>query len=120
MNAEDLTQFTGTERYYRWNPMIRAVLTDGAKFLADHVQAFWLMDVIGSYLPRVKDTFAIAWLYKIKDEWCFRLLSDFPIADDTVEWAHQKILYSDFPLDEVKLYVVNDGTQWVIMLPSEY
>jgi hypothetical protein len=43
-----LTQFTGTERYYRLNR--KCLLTDGTKYLAESTGAFWLMDVAASYL----------------------------------------------------------------------
>ena len=117
----NLRQFTGTEHYWRYSPLFpNVVLTDGAKYLADQAGAYWLMDVISSHMPKVKDYFAIAWFYKIDSEWCFRLLSDLPIEDDTVEWAHQKIEFSDFPLNEIKLYVAKQDDLWVILLPSEY
>ncbi len=32
----------------------------------------------------------------------------------------QGINYTDFPLDEIKLYVCYDGEFWCVMLPSEY
>lgn len=32
----------------------------------------------------------------------------------------QNISYTDFPLDEVKLYVIREVDEWVILLPSEY
>ena len=35
-----LSQFKGTERYYRLNR--RCLITDGAKYLADEAGAYWL------------------------------------------------------------------------------
>jgi len=34
--------------------------------------------------------------------------------------ASQEILYTDFPLDEIKLYGCWENDVWVVMLPSEY
>lgn len=44
----DLAQFTGTARYYRLNR--KCLITDGAKYLADTVEAYWLLDAAASYL----------------------------------------------------------------------
>ena len=35
-------------------------------------------------------------------------------------YATQNIEYTDFPLNEIKLYCCFDGEHWVIMLTSEY
>jgi hypothetical protein len=35
-------------------------------------------------------------------------------------YAKQNIEYTDFPLNEIKLYCSFDGEYWVIMLTSEY
>jgi hypothetical protein len=42
-----LTQFIGTERYYRIS--LRHLLTDGTKYLAEHAECFWMMDAIASH-----------------------------------------------------------------------
>ena len=34
--------------------------------------------------------------------------------------ASQEILYTDFPLDEIKPYSCWENDVWVLMLPSEY
>jgi hypothetical protein len=34
--------------------------------------------------------------------------------------ASQEILYTDFPLDEIKLYGCWENDVWVLILPSEY
>jgi len=44
-----LSGFIGTEAYHRFNALCpKVVLTDGAKYLADQAEAYWLMDIIGS------------------------------------------------------------------------
>jgi hypothetical protein len=35
-------------------------------------------------------------------------------------YAKQEIEYTDFPLEEIKVYACWDGTHWMLMLPSEY
>jgi len=119
MDAEDLknslSQFIGTERYYRINP--RAVLTDGTKYLADTAKAYWLFDAIASYLPK------------------FTGLEDFVVAELTVTGSKaelllengnglvldsQRIEYTDFPLPSIQLFACWGGEFWVLMLPNEY
>jgi hypothetical protein len=32
----------------------------------------------------------------------------------------QRIDYTDFPLEQIDLWLVADGKNWVLMLPTEY
>jgi hypothetical protein len=54
-----LSQFTGTERYYRISR--RHLLTDGAKYLAEQASCFWMMDAIFIHLVEIgtKDWFVV-------------------------------------------------------------
>lgn len=114
----DLNQFTGSELYYIYSPLFPNVrLTEGAHYLANECNAYWLMDMIASYLP-VKDSFAIATLAVAADRTAaFTLCDDLP---PKVVHASQDVPYTNFPLDEIKLYVQYDGERWIILLPSEY
>lgn len=119
MNSTDtllteLGQFTGTERYYKITS--NHLLTDGTKYLAEQAKCFWLMDAIASHLPHLyHEDFAVARLVA-NDSRAVLTLDD---GNDNV-LASQQIPYTDFPLDEVKLYCCYDGEYWVIMLTSEY
>ncbi len=44
----NLKQFTGTAQYARLNKIV--VLTDGAVYLAEKAQCFWLFDLYASHL----------------------------------------------------------------------
>lgn len=117
---EQLDQFTGTEEYHRYNPLLfpNTILTDGALYLATEAQAFWLIDAIASHLPSVNDYFAIATLNKKEnDQWVLQLADDVPANK---VYAKQTFEYSTFPLDEFKIYVQRQDQYWVIFLPSEY
>ena len=110
----ELSQFIGTEKLYRITS--RHVLTDGTKYLAEQAKSFWLFDAIASHLTRsYDDYFAVARLV-VKDSSAVLTLDD---GNDTV-FATQHIAYTDFPLNEIKLYCSFDGEHWVIMLTSEY
>ena len=45
---QQLHQFTGTGTYYRLSR--KHLMTDGAKYLADTAQCYWMMDAIVSHL----------------------------------------------------------------------
>ncbi len=110
-----LTQFTGTELYYRISK--RQLLTDGTKYLAEQAQCFWMMDAIASHLGEIgtADWFVVV---KTTAENSKALM----VYEDGNghEHARQEIPYTDFPLAEITLYACWDGEHWVIMLPSEY
>ena len=110
----ELSQFTGTEKYYRITP--RHVLTDGAMYLAEQARCVWLMYAIASHLHRnIGDTFCVAKL-SVNDTRAVLTLDD---GNGNV-YAVQEIEYTDFPLNQIKLYCCFDGEHWVIMLTSEY
>lgn len=110
-----LSQFTGTERYYRLNR--KCLLTDGTKYLAEAAGAFWLMDAAASYLLELgtADWFVQVAL-KVTGSSAVLTLED---GNGGVR-ARQKIPYTDFPLAQQTLYACWDGEHWVLMLPSEY
>ena len=115
-----LSTYTGTGGYYRVSPSIpNVVATDGAIRMAELCGAYWLLDVIASHMPSVsaKECFCVARLCKRGKRWEFMLADDFPAE---IIYATQTIEASDFPLDEIKLYVSRQGDGWVILLPSEY
>lgn len=113
--AAALKQFTGTESYTQYGSQIR--LTDGALFLAEQAQAFWLIDLFGNYLVGLKNK---------EDFVCLKIQTRSNQATVSIEdgsdnvFATQEILYTDFPLSNFTLYACWYGTSWVVMLPSEY
>ena len=111
-----LAYFTGTEHYYKMYPNL--VLTDGTKFLAETCGAYWLIDMIWSYLSHIKDTFAIARLEVKPDREAL-----FTLADDNPPqhiYASQWVGWTDLSLGEITLYLVREGKLWIVLLPSEY
>ena len=117
----DLRQFTGTENYYKFSALFRNfVLTDGAKYLAEEAGAYWLCDAIASHRASyANEGFVVVRLQRYKGKWVL----EFTDGNDN-ELCHQLIEFSDFPLDEITLYVIpqdtGDEILHVIMLPSEY
>ena len=111
-----LRQFTGSENWYR-HSINRAVLyTDGAKFLADQGGVYWLLDIIAiaqQHDARVSGEGFQVWNLKVHSD---RSATVFCEDGNGNPVYTQEIPFTDFPLDEVKLYFANS----VIHLPSEY
>ena len=115
--SSTLPQFSSTENYHRWSVLFRnVVMTDGAKFIAESCEAFWLMDVIGSHLPKLRgEEFIKVWAHRVKG----KFVVQFEDGNDHV-LKKQTIEFTDFPLDQIVLYCCPQGDQFVIMLPSEW
>ena len=128
LNKADLSQFTGTSNWHRWSPLFpKTLLTDGAHYVAEkggENGAYWLMDAIASHQPvlqknpRLQD--AQFWTLSVNSDKSARLTcvedSDMPPV------VEQEIDYTDFDLDELKLYCMplGDGIHYTILLPGEY
>jgi len=110
-----LTEFTGTERYYRISR--RHLLTDGTKYLAEQAECFWMMDAIASHLMEIgtADWFVVV-KTTVQNSAALVVYED----GNGHEHARQEIPYTDFPLAEQTIYACWDGEHWVLMLPSEY
>ena len=118
---DGLRNFYGTEHYYLHLPGL--VITDGVKFLADNAHCYWLLDMVWSYLPALRksrDTFFVVVLTKEGVETpgaVFSIQDDVPPSKT---YATQAIEFTDFPLDEIKMYLIRAGEDAVLMLPKEY
>jgi hypothetical protein len=110
-----LKQFHGSEVLYNYQSnSIKLLLTEGVKYLIDNASAYWLIDLIASYqfYKYFQQEPFQTWKLKSDSE-CWSIIAK---DGNNIELAKQDIEYSDFPIDEITLWLV-DG---VIMLPSEY
>ncbi len=113
----DLDQFTGGGDQYR--NTFGLLYTEGVRYLAEHAECYWLIDVIDSHQPDLrKDADLVdfqVWELIVNPEdrtsvvTC-RADSGRPPA------GTQKIPWSDFPLPTITLWVENG----VLLLPSEH
>ncbi len=111
----NLTQFMGTECYYRIAP--KFLITDGVKYLADTAGAYWLIDAAVSHLVQLGtgDWFVLV-----------RLVVNGSAALLTLEDGngnlHRKLTipYTDLTAHLQVLYACCDGQHWVLMLTAEY
>lgn len=110
----ELQMFTGTEEYYKFNPIWKVVATDGAMFLAEKAKAFWLLDMVASMkaVPKCAKHDRLFCTLKVKNSEGVFTARD----GNGVKLYSQELLYTDFPLPEITLYMFDN----VILLPSEY
>ena len=114
-DPSQLTQFIGTEKYYRISR--RHLLTDGTKYLAEAAECFWMMDAIASHLCEIgTEDWFVSVRVQVTEGRAVMIYED----GNSREHARQEIPYTDFPLNSITLYACWDGEHWVIMLPSEY
>jgi len=116
LNAADLAQFTGTERWYRHSINRSILYTDGAQYVAEHGEAYWLLDEIALIQPYDQNVAAEefqVWTLTVRPDKTVTLTCD--DGNGNVVFS-KEIPYTDFPLDTIKLYFANN----VIHLPSEY
>lgn len=112
---DSLAQFSGSENRYRhWSDL---VFTDGIKYMAESCQAYWLIEVIASYQHLFRKDPMLGqiqlWTLHKVEKGGWELICERDSGDVAIR---QIIEFSDFPLDEIKIYVANQ----TIMLPSEY
>ena len=114
-----LKEFHGTEKYHKHlfpgkSPII---LTDGCNFIREECKAWWLFDAILSYqcekiLNNVN--FQIWILKRLRRDLSWELTCREDSAMKPL--ITQVIKFSDFPLEEIKIWVIAK----VCLLPSEY
>ena len=116
-----LAQFTGSRTFTRHGLARSMVMTEGVIFLADAASAHWLTDAIASYIhdPRSRREAFQVWHLVVdpSDRSAGLAMTD---GNDPVPIVAQDIRYTDFPLNEITLWLVADGRYRVLMLPSEY
>jgi len=117
LTTADLSQFTGSENWYRHNLNREILYTDGAQYLAEAGGAYWLLDEIAlanRYQRRVKAEEFQVWTLTRDKKGNGATLD---CGDGNGHTVYTKrIEYTDFPLDSIKLYC-EGGT---ILLPSEH
>jgi len=120
-----LSRHCGTSKYYRHALCRRLLFTDGIADMAEQLSAYWLIDLVASYVA-TRDLPAMTF-------WELRRLQE-RAANDAVVVARedigrpyvvrQLIPFTDFPIDvdetfSVWLQSTGDG-RFVLMLPTEY
>jgi hypothetical protein len=128
----------GTENRWRHGLARRLTYSDGVKFLAETCGAYWLVDIVASYVATTRAVqnkafqlwrldpteYAVRVVYEDGNEE-FKLWRDGArvVCEDGNENViiTQDILCTDFPreLMPFKLFCENGGDDWLLMLPEE-
>lgn len=107
-----LRHFTGTQQWYR-HSLSGLLYTEGIQYLAERAHCHWLIDVVGSYQPRLDAKFQV---WKVKVEEDKSALVTMVEGDGEPERVRQELPFTDFPLPEFEFFCI-DG---VMLLKSEY
>lgn len=116
-----LAHFTGSSKFTRHALARSMLMTEGVAFLADAAGAHWLTNAIASYqhMPRVDVEPFQTWCLKVDAATRSAVLTmtDGNSAEAIIT---QEIAWTDFPLDQITLWLVAEGDHQVLMLPGEY
>ena len=112
----DLSRYSGSERWYRHGLNRKVLFTEGAKYVADQGEAYWLLDAIAICQRSEKhvaaEPFQVWTLTVVSDRTATLVCGD---GDGNIVYR-QSIPFTDFPLNEITFWFAND----VIYLPSEH
>lgn len=116
-----LAHFSGSATFMRHSLVRSVLMTEGVVFLAHAAQAHWLTDAIASYVhdPRASAEQFQAWHLAV-DAATRRATLAMTDGNSDQSIITQELDYTDFPLDEIAIWFIAEGSRWVMMLPSEY
>ena len=115
LHEEDLAQFIGSENWYQHGLVRSITYTDGAKYVADHGGAYWLLDEIA--LPQQFNAAVKAQPFQVWKLTVAESKGTLTCDDGDGKIVYQKLIpFTDFPLPEIKFYFTDN----VILLTSEY
>lgn len=117
LSLPDLQHFTGSENIYRHGIVTWVLYTDGVRCVAEQAGAYWLIDEIAlsqRFNKKVSAEEFQVWILKVNSEDHTAVLTCDDGNNNIV--FSKAILFTDFPLPEIKLYFTNN----TICLPSEY
>jgi len=110
-----INQAHGSDMYHKFSPIPGfPVVTGGVIALSEAAGCYWLLDIIGRYQTDkgLNPAFQV-WKLEVNREDDSAVVRGYNDAELIIT---QEIPFTDFPLDEVKVFLM-DG---VILLPSEY
>jgi len=104
----------------RW-PFANFGYTDGIKLFCETAKAHWFVDIVGSYIPKLKkidDYFFNIVLQSKEEKSIFKIIREENcIKKDVIV---QYIPYMDLPEGEYSFFLIRDFEKYTLMIPSEY
>lgn len=106
----ELQQFTGTTQWYRYHNIF---ITDGVEYLAERAGCYWLIDIVWSVWPKLKEHDLVMCELRVNVD---RSAEFVALGDNDEEVYRQHIECTDFPGEWVKVWLAHN----ILLLPSEY
>ena len=106
-----LAHFSGSEEFHRVG---NSLITEGVHYLSETCGSYWLIDIINSiqWMPKLR-----AEGFQVFNLTVFNNTATVVVSDGNQSLLYfQKIDHTDFPLERITLWRVND----TVMLTSEY
>lgn len=114
---EALPHFMGTEQIWEHRTFAFSIyLSDGCNYLKLKAQFCWFFDLVASHQAKLKHEDFQCWKLSRKSGNEFEITCE---GGDENQLLTQRIPFSDFPLDELRIWVIRDGSL-ICMLPTEY
>ena len=110
--VEELRRFTGTRRYYRG--FTGLLYTEGIHYLVEQAGAYWLIDLVGSHQPQLRDCPFQVWSIEVRED--SSALATMVEDDGLPVRVNQEIPFTDFPIPCYSFYCI----EGVMLLKSEY
>jgi hypothetical protein len=110
----------GTQNYHRWSALFsRHLLTDGALYVAETLQCFWLMDVIASVAcePKIDREYFQVWKVVVNEDKSALVTCE---DGNENEIYRQEFGYTDLDVNEQVLWAIDQGGERIIMVRDEY
>ena len=113
----DLPHFYGSQTFTRWSSITKSVLSEGALYLAEKAQAFWLFDYIDSNTIGLNEG-AVQTVVTVDKNHTAKIVLDDMNGHVLVS---ERIPSTSFPLDTITIWSMrNEHNALTHMLPSEY
>lgn len=109
-----MAHYIGSDVIYR-HSLSRGTYTEGVRFVAQELGAYWLLDYIFSVQftkEVVTQSFQVWKLKRVEESSAILTLED----GNGNQVQRYEIAYTDFPLDEMSFWLINN----ILLLPSEY
>lgn len=117
---QKVLQQGGNGDYYTHSLVRNVAFTDGVKRMADIAGAYWLIDAVVSYLTGMLHEEFQVWTLTVAERVATLTCDD---GNGNI-LVTQSIKYTDFPVDEIVLYLEHGSLGmvnwcWILMLPTE-
>jgi hypothetical protein len=114
-----------TGAHHELYPFCRTfIVTDGVQHFVEEAEAYWLIDVVGSYIPtlaKIEDYFFMVELNvnkERKNEGIFAIFHE--ISGEKVRILRQNIPYVNLPSGQYKFFLFHEEEYFIMICPSEY